>query len=208
MSQNLNLPKPEIAKNHSRSLSLWHWANLLVMACILITVLLVKTIFSSKSNTPVIQSLLEKKGVQISLETAKAVAKLYSHKLWDWHLYFGYALTALILFRIIIEYFELSEDRLLNRIRKAKASLSSDSQKSGGNLKALIVQIIYLFFYGGVLFMAVSGLFIHFADDYPQLKVVKSTVKDMHNIGMYGILCFIILHLAGLFLNDIKKNKV
>jgi cytochrome b561 len=208
MEKNEIAKKIEFNKGHSKLLNIWHWSNLLILACILITVLLSKSIFNSKDNSLLIQNTLAKKGVTINLELAKSVSKLYTHKLWEWHVYFGYTLIALVLFRIFLEFFQLKEEKLLNTLKNAKDYFKQRSVNQKKIKHFIIVKYIYLLFYLTLLFMIVSGIFIKFSDGYPDLKQIRSTVKDVHNIGMYIIIAFVITHFGGLFIYDQTKKTL
>ena len=177
------------------------------IVCILITVLLVKTIFSGKENYPLIQNALQKKGAIITVDQAKVVAKLYTHKLWDWHVYFGYVLSGLFLCRLILEYFQLAEDKFFSILKTTRRYFKEQKENAKEMQHYLIVRFIYFLFYLDLTLMVVTGLFIEFSDDYPDMKPIRSFVKDVHNVGMYIMLGFIVLHLGGLFLREIKKMK-
>jgi cytochrome b561 len=194
-------------KKISLPLSIWHWSNLVVLVCILITVLLVKTIFSGKENYPLIQAALEKKGAIISVDQAKVVAKLYTHKLWDWHVYFGYVLSGLFLFRLVLEYFQLTEERLFKIIKTTRLNLKTQKERLKESRHYLLVRLIYLLFYTDLALMVATGLFIEFSDNYPNLKPLRSFIKDIHNVGMYIMLAFIVSHLGGLLIHEINKNR-
>ncbi|MEI6019631.1 MAG: cytochrome b/b6 domain-containing protein [Bacteroidota bacterium] len=200
--------KPELKKEFSKPLAFWHWSNLLTIALILLTVLMVKTIFNSRANAPVVQAALEKKGVLINAEQARVVTKIYSKQLWDWHVYFGYALTALLLFRILLEFYQSEDSKLWKRFKQAKSYL----ENSGTEIKAaqhiFVVKLTYFVFYACLLLMVSTGLFIKFSSDYPNLKPIKEFLKEVHNVGMYVILSFIVVHLAGLWLHERKIDKL
>lgn len=197
----------EFKRKFSRRLAIWHWFNLLVIALILLTVLIVKTIFNSRANVPVVQQALEKKGVIIDVEQARVVTKIYSKQLWDWHVYFGYALTALILYRILLEFFQNNDSKLLRRFKLAKAFLKDASIDKQEAKHYFMVKILYFIFYFDLFFMAATGLFIKFSSNYPQLKPIKEFIKEAHNVGMYFILSFIVLHLGGLLFFEWKQIK-
>lgn len=166
-----------------------------------------KTIFSGKENYPLIQTALEKKGAIVTVDQAKAVAKLYTHKLWDWHVYFGYVLSGLFLFRLVLEYFQLAEERFFKILKKTRLHLKEPKENHKDQRHYLIVRFIYLLFYLDLVLMVITGLFIEFSDNYPNIKPIRSFVKDIHNVGMYVMLGFILCHLAGLLGREIKKMK-
>ena len=54
--------------------------------------------------------------------------------------------------------------------------------------------------------MVVTGLSLAFDDDVPALRSIHHPVKSVHGFCMYLILAFIIVHIAGVFLAERKKN--
>ncbi len=200
--------KPELKKEFSKPLAFWHWSNLLAIALILLTVLMVKTIFNGRANAPAVIAALEKKGVLIDTEQARAVTKIYSKQLWDWHVYFGYALTALLLFRIVLEFYQSEDSKLLKRFKQAKSYLKNAGTEIKEAQHILVVKLTYFVFYATLVLMVSTGLFIKFSSDYPKLKPIKEFLKEVHNVGMYVILAFIVAHLAGLWLHERKKEKL
>ena len=202
------ITKPELRKKFTNQLAIWHWVNLLLIALILLTVLMVKTIFNSRANIPVVQAALEKKGVVIDNEQARAVTKLYSKQLWDWHVYFGYFLAAFFVYRIILEFFQPEDSKFILRFKQAKAYFKGGQDTIKDARHHLGVKVAYILFYLDLFLMVSTGLFIKFSSDYPKLKPAKEFLKEVHNVGMYIMLSFIVAHLIGLLIDERKKKTV
>jgi thiosulfate reductase cytochrome b subunit len=121
--------------------------------------------------------------------------------------YIGYALTGLLVLRIILEYFQKAENKIIKQFKLAKTYLKRSTSDKGLAKHFIIVKTAYTIFYLSLIVMVASGLFIKFSSDYPNLKSLRSLIKEIHNVGMYVILAFISLHLAGLLIFEIKKIK-
>jgi cytochrome b len=199
--------KPELKTPFSNKLALWHWGNLIVIALILITVFMVKNLFNGRAKVPLVQAALEKKGIQITVEQARSVTRIYSRQLWDWHVYLGFVLCGFLVYRILVEFLQPKESRLLYRWREARAYAKTSSEALAEKSHALAVKSLYALFYLALTFMVCSGLFMHFSEDYPNLHDIKEVLEDLHGAVMYVILSFIVLHLGGLFLHQRKTAK-
>ena len=110
---------PRKIKKYSPSLRLWHWANMIVITGSLLTVLLNSTILKGRNDAPVIKSALQKAGAVVTDAQVKSATHDLSDKVWDIHVYFGYGLAALFLFRIILEFFQLADQKFIWKLKKA-----------------------------------------------------------------------------------------
>jgi len=95
---------PQQIKKYSSGLRVWHWLNLIIISGSLITILLNSTLTSQQSTSLVIKNELSKEG-NSSDDQIKSVAHALSDKTWEAHIYFGYALAGLLLFRLLLEFF-------------------------------------------------------------------------------------------------------
>jgi len=185
---------PGRIKRNSAPLRLWHWASVLIISGSLITVLINSTITDKQAiNALVKQKVLETKGVDHDL--SRSVAGALEDKVWAVHTYFGYVLAALLLFRFLLEFFQLADQKLIRQLKAAKGR------------HELTVKIIYLIFYGLLLIMVITGLGLAFDDDFSFLRSAHRQIRDIHGFCMYLILSFIALHLAGVFLAERKKES-
>ncbi len=97
-----------------------------------------KTFLSYKTNGIVIQEKLMDMNITISLESAKAIAKAIRTPMWDWHYYFGFALVLFFVYRIIIGFKNLKEE------------------------KEILKKFIHILFYIMLGFMVISGTVLYF----------------------------------------------
>ncbi len=197
----------EKIKPYSSSLRLWHWVNMLVISGSLLTVLLNSTLLKSRNIAPVIKTELQKAGAQPTDNQAKAVAHALGDKVWDIHIYFGYGLAALLLFRIILEFFQVADQKFIRTLKNAWGSFNATKKQREQATHELVVKLIYTVFYLLLLIMVTTGLFLAFEDFFAPYKAIRSSVKSVHGFCMYLVLAFIAVHLAGVFLGERKDSK-
>lgn len=111
-------------KKYPATIRFWHWANSLVICGSLLTVLLNSTLFDVRDNATYIQGELVKSNVVITTEQARSVAHSLEDKVWGIHIYFGYVLAALFLFRIISEFFRAKKTNFGNVLKNHGYSIS------------------------------------------------------------------------------------
>lgn len=198
---------PHQIKKHSASLRFWHWANTIAISGSLITVLINSTLLERRNVTPLIESELKDGGLTVSGQQAGNVGHALSDKVWEWHTYIGYVLAALFLFRLILEFFQLADQKFLRKIIFARDQYLTTKVKRQQVIHELTVKIIYALFYLLLLIMVVTGLFLAFEDLLAPFKSIRHSVKEVHGFCMYLILAFIAVHLIGVFLAERKDSK-
>lgn len=198
---------PAQVKKYSASLRLWHWANTIVVSGSLITVLINSTLTDDHSTSSFMKDEFTKAGATVTATQAKSVAHALSDKTWDAHIYFGYALAALLLFRIILEFFQLADQKFIRKLKSAWYQFQTTKQNREAAKHEFIVKAIYSVFYLLVFIMVATGLFLAFEDALAAFKSIRHTVKSIHGFCMYLILAFIAVHLAGVFLAERKESK-
>lgn len=72
---------------------IWHWLNAIVVLGLLGTFFLRKTFLSWKTNSEIIMTKLSDIGIEITAQQAGVIAKTIRAGMWEWHIYFGYALA-------------------------------------------------------------------------------------------------------------------
>ena len=192
-------------KRYPSSLRFWHWASAIVITGSLLTVLINSTILQGWGTANVIKDQLHQSGVTVTDEQARSASHALRDNVWDIHKYFGFALAALILFRIIAEFFYLKDQKLINKIKLAY-SLYQDGKNRLIARHELVVKTLYAMLYLLLIIMAVTGLCLAFEDDIPALHKIHA-IREVHSFCMYLILAFIFVHLAGLFLAERKDSK-
>ncbi|MDA3908164.1 MAG: cytochrome b/b6 domain-containing protein [Sulfurimonas sp.] len=170
---------------------IWHWLNAIVVLGLLATVFLRKTFLSWRTNSEILMNKLSEINIEISAEQAKVLAKAVRAGMWEWHIILGYALAFLILFRIYLYFKDTSK-------RENFSSLS---------LHKKAVHLSYYFIYATLVFMAISGLMIHFYQDLGLLKETSHDIKEIHELVFNIILYFVPLHIAGVIIADNRDEK-
>lgn len=193
-------------KKKSAPLRFWHWATVITISGSLITVLINSTIISGHA-IQLTKSALQKSGVTIDDQQAKTVIHDLRDQVWDVHTYFGYFLAALFLFRLILEFFQFTDQKFIRQMKIAYAHFKTVKKDREAALHELTVKIIYSGFYLLLLIMALTGLFLAFEDELKPFQSIRHSVKDVHNFCMYPILAFIAVHLVGIFLAERRKDN-
>lgn len=188
-------------KKNSAPLRLWHWLNTLVITGSLLTVLLNSTVLKSRSNAAPIQQQLAQAGVTVTNDQARAAAHVISDKIWTVHTYFGYTLAALLLFRLILEFFQQADQKLMRKIKIAYNHYYKLKRQREIALHEFLVKTIYGIFYLMLFMMVLTGFCLAFEDDAPLLRSMH-WIREAHSFTMYLILAFIAVHLAGVFLAE------
>jgi Ni,Fe-hydrogenase I cytochrome b subunit len=197
---------PQRKKKYSATLRLWHWANTIVISGSLITVLINSTLNKRRNITPVITGELQHNGIVVTAEQATSVGHALSDKVWEIHTYFGYVLAGLLAFRLILEFFQLADQKFIRKIKLAYQQFQATKKNRELARHELVVKSIYTLFYLLLVIMAVTGLFLAFEDLLAPFKTIRHSVKEVHGFCMYLIIAFIIVHLAGIFLAERKDS--
>ena len=127
-------------------------------------------------------------------------------KVWNIHAYFGYCLAALLLFRLLLEFFQKKDQKFILKLKSAYTQYKIAKNRQLARHE-VVVKSIYLLFYLLLIVMALTGLFLAFEDELAAYKSIRHTVKDIHGFCMYLVLAFIVVHLAGVFLAERKDSK-
>jgi len=198
--------QPGPKKKYSASLRLWHWANAVLISGSLLTVLVNATLNDPAAVTPVIQDELTKGGVRVSAQQAGSVAHALEDQVWAVHTYFGYVLAGLLLFRLILEFFQLADQKFIRKLRSALQQFQDTKRKRELAQHEIVVKSIYVVFYLVLAMMTVTGLFLAFEDLLVPFKSIRHSVKEIHGFCMYLVIAFITLHIAGVFLTERKDS--
>jgi Ni/Fe-hydrogenase 1 B-type cytochrome subunit len=196
---------PPHTKKYSSSLRLWHWANAVVITGSLLTVLINSTILQGWNTAIVIKDQLQKAGVTVTDKQSRAASHALRDHVWDIHVYFGYCLAALLLFRLIAEFFQLADQKFIRKLKSIYRQYRSASDNKIVR-HDFVVKTLYAMFYLLLIIMVITGLCLAFDDDIPALKKIHA-IKEIHGFCMYLVLGFIVVHLAGVFLAERKDSK-
>ncbi len=193
-------------KKYSSGMRVWHWLNALIISGSLLTVLVNSTVLKPWTNAGFIAGKFNEKGLKISADQAKPVAFALADKVWDVHILLGYALTALLVIRIFLEYFELADKKLLRKIKAARKTFKQRQNRYISARTEMLVKIAYLLFYVMLFVMVITGLALAFSDQVPILKKIH-LLRDIHGFTMYLILAFIALHIVGVIMGERRQHK-
>jgi cytochrome b len=198
---------PQKTKSYPSSLRLWHWMNTIVISGSLITVLINSTITDDRVTSDLMKNELQKSGANITTEQARDVAHALSDSVWGIHIYFGYALATLLLFRLILEFFQLTDQKFIRKLKSAYQQYNIIKKNREIVRHELTVKAIYALFYIVLTVMVVTGLFLAFEDALAAYKSIRHSVKEVHGFCMYLVLIFIIVHITGVYLAERKDGK-
>jgi len=202
-----DVQNPTKIKRYSFSLRIWHWVNLLVISGSLITVLINSTITDDHTTSALMKDELQKAGSTVTDEQARAAAHALSDSIWGIHIYFGYVLAGLLAFRLILEFFQLADQKFIRKIKSAYHQFNSIKKNREVARHELTVKAIYAIFYALLIIMVITGLFLAFEDALLAYKSIRHSVKEVHSFCMYLILAFILVHIVGVLLAERKNER-
>jgi len=194
-------------KKYAAPLRFWHWANAIIISGSLITVLINSTITNGRTSATLIKDELQKAGANVTTDQARSTSHALGDSVWDIHVYFGYALAALLVFRLLLEFFQVADQKFIRKIKNAYTKFKVTKANREAARHELAVKTIYSLFYILLIIMVVTGLFLAFEDALVAYKSIRHSVKNIHGFCMYLALAFIIIHLAGVFLAERKKES-
>lgn len=196
-------------EKHSAPIRAWHWLTFLVVTSLILTVLLASTVLNPRENVPFVQEVLKSKGITADNSQTFAVTHFYDDKMWDIHKILGYGLAFLFLARVVIEFLQSSEEKNPTRIKKALfAFLQTKKPEDKKELRHyLAVKYSYMFFYGVLLVMVVTGLAIALGRDFGLSGPTRHNIKEVHGFAQYFIYAFVVFHVAGIIYADLGKAK-
>jgi len=176
---------------YTRSFRIWHWVNALVIFALMGTVFLRETFLSYKTNAPILLNKLTEFGVTITQDQAQALAKVLRNEMWQWHIYLGYALVALILYRIFLVF-------------------KDDSKKEGFfqlPFPKKMVKLLHYLFYIATLAISVSGFALYFHDTLNIDEVKLEDIKEAHEMLFNFIGAFVALHVVGVVVAENRDEE-
>jgi len=175
------------------SFRLWHWLHAFVVLALLGTVFLRKTFLSWRDNSQLLIQKLSEINLEVTEAQAKVLAKAIRAPMWEWHIILGYALTALVLWRIVL-FFSQSGKRNYQNFKTE-------------TLHKKAVKLSYVLIYIILAFMAISGLSIHFYEALGLLKSTAHDIKEIHEWVFNLVLFFVPLHIIGVIIAENTHEK-
>ena len=172
---------------------IWHWTMAFSVIGLLITVLLRKTFLSYKANALIIQDKLAAVDIDISIESAKLIGKAIRAPMWEWH----YIFATFLALSIVIRFYMFLSKKALHPIPDLLRAPKEEKIK----------KTVYLFLCMFIMLMTISGGALYFYEELGFAKESMKWVKNLHENMMYGVLAFVILHLAGVFRHEIMTKE-
>lgn len=202
-----DVENPGFLKKYSANIRIWHWANALIICGSLITVLLNSTLLDVRDNAAFLKGKLEGSGAVVTQEQSINAARGLEDKVWDWHIYFGYALAAFLVFRLVSEIFQRKDQKFLGKMKAAYQDYFVYKKNRYIARHELVVKALYAVFYILLCIMTLTGLSLVFKQELGIPKDISHSAKEVHGFCMYLILGFIVLHIGGVILAEKKDSK-
>lgn len=183
---------------------IWHWLNALVILGLLGTVLLRKTFLSWRANAKLIENKVLEAGATIPAEVAEGIAKQMRNQMWEWHNYLGFALGALLVYRLILCFAYKRSPAMVAWKGAQGLSAATDKTKA---LHHTLVQTGYALFYLATAIMVVTGLTMYFKETLGFSKDFIGLVKETHELMLWFFVTFVALHIVGVFWAERKAES-
>ena len=155
---------------------------------LLITIFLRLTWLNKYNVSAIIQDYLSDTGRVLSQDQTLTLAKKIRQPMWQWHIYLGYILTGLFALRFVLPLFGHMKFQ-----RPFGKSLSG---------KEKFQKWTYLVLYACVVVSLTTGILIVWGPE-----AWKKTLEDIHVLGIYYLIGFIILHWGGVLLAEFTDQK-
>lgn len=165
-----------------------HWAIAFTFLFLLLTILLRLTWLNKYNVAEIIEKYIEDKEVVLSQEELIKLAKKIREPMWVWHNYAGYVLVGLFSLRFALPFF--GEMKFQNPLSR-KLSKTEKFKKW-----------TYFIFYFCVIVSLVTGLMIVWGP-----KTIKKSMEEIHELGTYYLIGFIIIHISGVLFAEFTKDK-
>ncbi|OBX21628.1 MULTISPECIES: cytochrome b/b6 domain-containing protein [Bizionia] len=173
---------------YSKIYRIIHWAIAVSFLLLLITIFLRLTWMNKYNVAAIIQDYLSSNGQPLSQDQLLTLAKKIRQPMWNWHIYIGYVLTGLFSIRLMLPFF--GHMKFQNPFGK-NLSLKEKFQKW-----------TYIIFYICVVISLVTGLIIEFGP-----KEFKKPMEEIHVLGIYYLIGFIIIHVVGILIAEFTDQK-
>ncbi len=176
------------AANYSRIYRIIHWGVAITFLLLLITIFLRLTWMNKYSMADIIQTYLNTTDQTLTREQIIVLAKQIRQPMWDWHIYFGYVLVALFSIRFTLPVF--GEMKFQSPLAKNLT------------FKQKFQKWTYIIFYICVLGSLITGLLMEWGP-----KDWKKPMEDIHVLGIYYLVVFIVVHVVGIIIAEITDQK-
>lgn len=173
---------------YSKVYRIIHWSIAISFTLLLITIFLRLTWMNKYNVAAIIQDYLMGTDQTLSQDQLIVLAKKIRQPMWDWHIYMGYVLVGLFSIRFLLPAFGFM--KFQNPLSK------------GLTAKVKVQRWAYLIFYIFVIISLVTGLIIEWGP-----KELKKPMEQIHVLGIYYLIAFIVIHLTGVLIAEFTNKK-
>jgi Ni/Fe-hydrogenase 1 B-type cytochrome subunit len=200
-------PPTTATHDYSVPMRIWHWVNATLVSGQLLTILFQNIIVNAKHAVPEFRQAIAKGGGTLTEQQGRAVAHVISERIWQWHIWLGVTLAVFWLFWTVMQALDPAGRRFGARLMAAARRYKLAAPAEHGDARhVLLAKLTYAAFYLFITIMVVTGLALTFADDVPFLRSIEHTAEEVHNVTMYLIIGYIILHVVGVVWADINDD--
>ncbi len=175
-------------KHYSTVYRIIHWAIAFTFLFLLLTIFLRLTWLNKYNVAEIIEQYLTNKEVTLSQEELIKLAKKIRQPMWIWHNYAGYVLVGLFSLRFSLPIF--GEMKFQNPLSKGLTTTERFKKWT------------YVVFYICVVVSLVTGLLIVWGPNS-----MKKFIEEIHELGTYYLVGFIIIHLTGVLIAEFTTDK-
>lgn len=175
-------------EKYSKLYRILHWAIAFSFLLLLLTIFLRLTWLNRTNVASIIQDYLGTTDQMLTKDQLTVLAKKIRQPMWIWHIYIGYVLVGLFTIRFMLPAF--GHMKFQNPLVK------------GLTLKEKVQKWSYIIFYICVVISLVTGLIIELGP-----KVYKKPMEAVHELSIYYLIAFIVLHLGGVLLAEFSDQK-
>ena len=173
---------------YSKVYRIIHWTLAVSFFLLLITIFLRLTWMNKYNMAAIIQDYLSGTDQVLSQEQLIDLAKKIRQPMWNWHIYIGYVLVGLFSIRLILPAFGYM--KIQNPLGETLST------------KMRFQKWTYIIFYFCVIVSLVTGLIIELGP-----KELKKPMEEIHVLGIYYLIAFIGIHLAGVLIAEFTDQK-
>ena len=174
--------------NYSKVYRIMHWAIAITFMFLLFTIFLRLTWLNKYNVAEIIGNFVSENEIVLSQDELIKLAKKIRQPMWIWHNYAGYVLVGLFSIRFSLTI--IGEMKFQNPLSPGLSNLQ------------IFKKWTYIAFYICVVVSLVTGLIIVWGP-----KSLKKSMEEIHELGTYYLVGFIVLHLAGVLMAEFTKEK-
>lgn len=171
----------------------WHWLNAMLMFALFITVLLRETFLNKHSVAQIIAEKLNALSIHIDNSQAILIAKAIREPMWQWHIYLGLGIFALLIVRLFL-------------FQTISGKINYTHLKENTTHK-FAVKVGYLVIYVAIFVVSITGIVIAYPDTVGISKEFAHNFKELHEVASAIITIFTPLHIIGVVIAENKGEK-